>query len=119
MLAKFVGPTGKVIAVEASPHNYQAAVRNIRANNAANVEVINAAVSDNADPLEFNCRANGQVDDGSGAWGKIAVPSVSVDELTRRLRRSRRALHRRRGIRIEGAAGRRRYSVPPPPRLLP
>jgi FkbM family methyltransferase len=84
LLAKFVGPTGKVVAVEASPHNYQAAILNIRANNAANVEVINAAVSDNADQLEFNCRANGQVDDGSGAWGKIAVPSVSVDELTRR-----------------------------------
>ena len=84
LLAKFVGPTGKVVAVEASPHNYQAAIRNCRANNAANVEVINAAVSDSADPLEFNCRANGQVDDGSGAWGKIAAPSVSVDELPRR-----------------------------------
>jgi FkbM family methyltransferase len=84
LLAKFVGPTGKVVAIEASPHNYEAAVRNVRANDAANVEVINAAASDSADPLEFNCRANGQVDDGSGAWGKIAVPSVSVDELTRR-----------------------------------
>jgi len=84
ILAKFVGPAGKVVAVEASPHNYAAAVQNCRLNDAANVEVINAAVSDNSDPVEFNCRANGQVDDGSGAWGKIAVPSISVDELTRR-----------------------------------
>jgi len=84
LLAKFVGATGKVIAVEASPHNYQAAVRNCRLNNAGNVEVINAAVSDSPAPVEFNCRANGQVDDGTGAWGKIAVPSVSVDELALR-----------------------------------
>jgi FkbM family methyltransferase len=84
LLAKFTGPTGKVIAVEASPHNYEAAIRNCRLNDAGNVEVINAAVSDSADLVEFNCRANGQVDDGTGAWGKISVPSISVDELSRR-----------------------------------
>ncbi len=84
ILAKFVGPTGKVIAVEASPHNCEAAIRNCRLNGFSNVEVINAAASDTLDPVEINCRANGQVDDGTGAWGKIAVPSVTVDELTRR-----------------------------------
>jgi FkbM family methyltransferase len=84
ILAKFVGATGKVVAVEASPHNYEAAIRNCRLNDAGNVEVINAAVSDTSDAIEFNCRANGQVDDGTGAWGKIAVPSVSVDELAGR-----------------------------------
>jgi FkbM family methyltransferase len=84
ILAKFVGPAGKVVAVEASPHNYEAAIRNCRLNDAANVEVINAAVSDTSDLIEFNCRENGQVDDDTGAWGKIAVPSISVDELSRR-----------------------------------
>ena len=84
ILAKFVGATGRVVAVEASRHNYEAAIRNCRLNDARNLEVINAAVSDTSDSVEFNCRANGQVDDGTGVWGKIAVPSVSVDELTRR-----------------------------------
>jgi len=84
VMAKFVGATGKVIAVEASPHNYETGVRNCRVNDAGNVTVIHAAVSDNQDPVEFNRRGNGQVDDGTGAWGKIAVPSVSVDELARR-----------------------------------
>lgn len=83
VLAKFVGATGKVIAVEASPLNYETARRNLRLNDAVNVTVIHAAVSDNLDPVEFNVRGNGQVDDGTGAWGKIAVPSVTVDELTR------------------------------------
>ena len=34
--------------------------------------------------IEFNVRGNGQADDGTGAWEKISVPSVRVDELTRR-----------------------------------
>ncbi len=84
ILAKFVGTTGKVVAVEASPHNYEASIRNCRLNDASNVAVIHAAVSDTSDPIEFNYRGNGQVDDGTGAFGKIAVPSISVDELTRR-----------------------------------
>ncbi len=84
ILAKSVGATGKVVAVEASPHNYEAAIQNCRLNRASNVAVIHAAVSDTLDPIEFNWRGNGQVDDGTGAWGKIAVPSVTVDELTRR-----------------------------------
>jgi FkbM family methyltransferase len=84
ILAKFVGATGKVVAVEASPHNYEASIRNCGLNEASNVEVIHSALSDTCDEVEFNCRANGQVDDGTGAWGKIVVPSVTVDELTRR-----------------------------------
>ncbi len=84
VLAKFVGATGKVVAVEASPRNYEAAIRNLQLNNATNVAVIHAAVSDTLDPIEFNVRGNGQVDDGTGAWGKISVPGVSVDQLARR-----------------------------------
>jgi FkbM family methyltransferase len=84
VLGKFVGASGKVIAVEASPLNYDTAQRNISLNHASNVTVLHAAVSDNLEPIEFNVRGNGQVDDGTGAWGKISVPSVSVDELTRR-----------------------------------
>jgi len=84
VMAKFVGAAGKVIAVEASPLNYETALRNCRMNEASNVTVIQAAVSDNLDRIEFNVRGNGQVDDGTGAWGKISVPSVTVDELARR-----------------------------------
>src|SRR5258708_13583347 len=84
VMAKFVGAAGKVIAVEASPHNYETGVRNCRLNEASNVTIVHAAVSDNLDPVEFNRRGNGQVDDGTGGWGKIGVPSVSVDELARR-----------------------------------
>ena len=84
ILARFVGTDGKVVAVEANPHNYEAGLRNCKLNDARNVEVVHAAVSDSSDPVEINYRVNGQVDDGSGQWGRIAVPSVGVDELTRR-----------------------------------
>jgi FkbM family methyltransferase len=84
VLGKFVGATGKVVAVEASPLNYETALRNIRLNDARNVTALHAAVSDNLDSIEFNLRGNGQVDDGTGAWGRVAVPSVTVDELAAR-----------------------------------
>jgi len=84
VMAKFVGANGKVVAVEASPLNYDTAMRNCELNAASNVTVIHAAVSDTLDPIECNVRGNGQVDDGTGTWGKISVTSVSVDELARR-----------------------------------
>jgi len=84
ILAKFVGTEGKVVAVEANPHNYDAGLRNCKLNEARNVEVVHAAVSDSSDSVTINYRVNGQVDDGSGQWGRIVVPSISVDELTRR-----------------------------------
>jgi FkbM family methyltransferase len=84
ILAQFVGAEGKVVAVEANPHNYEVGLRNRDLNDARNVEIVHAAVSDSSEPVEINYRVNGQVDDGSGQWGRLAVPSVSVDELTRR-----------------------------------
>lgn len=84
VLAKFAGGNGKVIAVEASQLNYDTALRNVLMNDARNVTVVHAAVSDNLKPVEFNVRGNGQVDDGTGAWGKVRVPSITVDELARR-----------------------------------
>jgi FkbM family methyltransferase len=84
VLAKFVGTSGKVIAVEAGPLNYDTGLRNVRVNDARNVTVVHAAVSDDLNPIEFNVRGNGQVDDGTGAWGKVAVPGITIDELTRR-----------------------------------
>lgn len=118
VMGRLVGASGKVIAVEASPHNYETAVRNCSLNAADNVTVVHAAVSDNLEPVEFNRRGNGQVDDGTGAWGKIAVPSVSVDELARRHGPPRRSVRRCRRIRIESAARRNRNALTLSPGLL-
>jgi FkbM family methyltransferase len=84
VLARFVGPTGKVIAVEASGRNVEVGLRNCRLNGVRNVEIVHAVVASSSDWLPFNYRTNGRVDDGSGAWGRTMVPGVSVDDLRRR-----------------------------------
>jgi len=43
--------------------------------------ILNAAGSDSRGTISINERMNGQVDDGSGEWGRIAVPARTVDDL--------------------------------------
>jgi FkbM family methyltransferase len=81
MLARIVGPLGQVIAVEASPHNAALCSRNRDLNDAQQLTVVQAAVSDQPGRLFFNQGCNGQIDDGSGDWGRIEVPAVTIDGL--------------------------------------
>ena len=74
--------TGRVVAVEASPHNAAAAEVNARLNQAANLVVRCAAVSDRPGTLTFNQGLNGQVDDGTGEWGRTEVVALTIDQLT-------------------------------------
>ncbi len=82
MLAAEVTPSGRVVAVEANPHNAAAAEANARLNRADHLTVRYAAVSDCQGTLTFNEGLNGQVDDGTGAWGRVDVPAVTVDQLS-------------------------------------
>ncbi len=84
MLAREVAPGGRVVAVEASAHNAAAAAANRDLNGAAHLEVLHAAVSDRAGELAFNEGLNGQIDDGTGAWGRVTVPAVTIDGLADR-----------------------------------
>lgn len=52
--AQAVGPTGRVIAVEASPANVALLRRNVKANGATNVEIIAAAASDRSGILALS-----------------------------------------------------------------
>jgi FkbM family methyltransferase len=81
VMARTVGPGGRVIAVEASEHNARAARRNAALNGAANLTIVHAAGAATPGRLVFNQGLNGQVDDGSGAWGRVAVRATTVDEL--------------------------------------
>ena len=84
MLAKIVGPTGQVVAVEANPHNAEIGRRNRDLNGAYNLEIVEAAAAERSGTLTFNLGLDGQVDDGSGEWGTCVVPSLSVDDLAAR-----------------------------------
>ena len=82
MLAKIVGLSGRVVALEASPHNAAIARRNRDLNDAPQLEIVEAAVAQKSGTLYFNQGLNGCVDDGTGEWGRQEVKSLSVDDLT-------------------------------------
>ena len=82
MLAREVTPGGRVVAVEANPHNAAAAETNARLNGADNLTIRCAAVADRPGTIVFNEGLNGQVDDGSGQWGRVEVEAVTIDRLS-------------------------------------
>jgi FkbM family methyltransferase len=88
MLAREVGPSGLVVAVEANAHNAAAAVRNSSLNQIENIVVLHAAVSNEPGPVRFNAMLNGQIEDAGGrAYGGEVVGGVTVDALARDLGR--------------------------------
>ncbi len=88
MLANAVGPDGRVIALEADPHNATMAERNRVLNTAANLEIVHAAAAETTGTLLFTGGLNGRVEDRGprwGAkWGRLKVMAVSVDHLAAR-----------------------------------
>jgi FkbM family methyltransferase len=82
MLANEVGQTGSVIAVEANPHNAKVGQRNIELNKASQARVVQAAIGEKRGTLIFNEGLNGQMDDGSGSYGRIEVDAVTIDYLS-------------------------------------
>jgi FkbM family methyltransferase len=81
MLSRTVGPQGMVVAVEANPDNCAAGKRNLSLNGIENCSVLHAAGAAESGTLVFNRGQNGQVDDGTGEWGRMEIRAVSVDEL--------------------------------------
>jgi FkbM family methyltransferase len=84
MLAKTVGPQGFVLAVEASPENYNAGEQNRKLNDIENCQILHGAGAAQSGSLIFNRGTNGQVDDGTGEWGQVKVDAYSVDDLATR-----------------------------------
>jgi FkbM family methyltransferase len=83
MLARYVGSSGKVVAVEASPHNATVAERNRNLNDAPQLTIVHAAVGESNGSLFFNKSFNGSVADETGAWGRFEVQALTIDELAR------------------------------------
>jgi len=87
-LAKKVGPSGHVIAFEPVPANIKAFRQNIEINHLTSVQLIEAAVSDEA--VETLIRIAGNLSMASLVWHRndpsateISVRTVSIDELTK------------------------------------
>lgn len=71
---------GKVVAVEAEPHNARVASENVRLNTALPVTVEHAAVAAEAGCMWFSEGLNGSVLPG-GRAGKVRVRAVTIDEM--------------------------------------
>ena len=82
ILARIVGERGRVVAVEAEPHNVRVAERNVAANGVLNTSVVHAAAGAVGGVISFTESLNGHVATG-GRPGAIDVPATTVDDLAR------------------------------------
>jgi FkbM family methyltransferase len=82
VLSRIVGSSGFVLAVEASRDNCSAGERNMSLNGIRNCEVLHAAGAAESGTIFFNRGMDGQVDDGTGEWGRTKVKAVSIDDLS-------------------------------------
>lgn len=80
IMARIVGEQGRVVAVEAEPHNALVAERNVAANGVLNMTIVHAAVGAASGVLCFTESLNGHVA-RSGRPGAIDVPATTVDAL--------------------------------------
>ncbi|MEO5740459.1 MAG: FkbM family methyltransferase [Vicinamibacterales bacterium] len=84
MLAREVGLSGQVLAVEPNPHNAAVALKNRDLNGMKQIDVLEAAVSDQSGTVVFNHGLDGQLDDGTGVGGRMSVACTTLDELAQR-----------------------------------
>ena len=81
-LAQIAGPSGHVVAVEASPHNVQAGEKNRDLNGMHNLEILNAAVTDRSGEVSFVALDNGHIAaPGESSGPVIRVRSTTIDDL--------------------------------------
>ena len=101
MLAKQVGPKGRVVAVEANRHNVSVARRNIALNRVDNVTVTHAMISNRAGPGPRRTSFNSS--HGASAIAGDMVDTLTIDDMSERARAAEGSVHGYRGLRDRGA----------------
>lgn len=79
LASQIVGPTGRVVAIEASPAFHQALTANIEANECANVRTVNAAVSDAAGRMTFYLERSTNLGGTTSVRPRTVVSSFEAD----------------------------------------
>lgn len=88
LFSSLVGPTGKVIAFEPSPYNFELLVKNLSINNKKNVDCFPYAVSDKEGFTEFilnpvnsgDCRGWKDPKWQEGSFIKVLVRMIALDQ---------------------------------------
>ncbi len=81
VMSRIVGHEGRVIAVEALPHNVRVANANKQANEADSLQILHAAIADKPGTLNFSERINSSVDE-FGVFGNVEVRARTIDDLS-------------------------------------
>lgn len=81
LLAARVGPAGRVVLVEANPHNAARCRRNAELNSVTWADVVHAAIAAAAGTMRFNGGLNGAAAEVSDYGGTTEVRAVTVDAL--------------------------------------
>lgn len=79
MLARVVGSTGEVIAVEATQHNCEVARENFKLNAITHARCLHAGVSNASGTLRFSFSLNATACPTSGS---VSVEAITIDQLT-------------------------------------
>jgi FkbM family methyltransferase len=84
LLARAVGPTGKVFAFEALPANQERLTDNLNLNSIKNIKLISKAVADKSGTIAFMVHSSsgmGKIFESDGEHlNKISVEAVSIDD---------------------------------------
>ncbi|HEX4405459.1 MAG TPA: FkbM family methyltransferase, partial [Polyangia bacterium] len=82
LFAKWIGPSGEVIAIDGRRENVETARENAALNHAPNIHCIHTAVGSRAGTIEFMDQPNGAVLTRAGAARKtVTVPLRTLDEI--------------------------------------
>jgi FkbM family methyltransferase len=81
ILARSVGPSGRVVALEAMPFNAAAAARNRELNEAPQLTIVQAAAAESPGLVHFSPRLNSRMDSGPASVGNLTVKAVTIDHL--------------------------------------
>lgn len=83
IFAKEVGPSGRVLAIEAIKHNYRVGCENKRVNGLEQLELVHAAVGKERGKIEFSDDLNGAIKNRSTTSQSTQVDAFTIDDLIR------------------------------------
>jgi FkbM family methyltransferase len=79
LASQLVGPTGRVVAIEASPDFHEALTANIEANGCGNVRTVNAAVSDAPGRMTFYLERSTNLGGTTAVRPRTVISSFEAD----------------------------------------